>query len=233
MGVYVKRVAKSASGRPVVGYSVVVVLAASLIGGGWALAANTSKPLRGCANKRSGALRLAAHCKKSERRVSWSINGPQGPQGRQGPQGAQDVWSGWLQPAGAARHPQADGHVTTFTFTAPAAGFVDVTASFGVRVHNSATSDCHVQSQLARAPGTPSAGPGYMDSWVNANLPTQAGAGTYLQLDASVSRVLPVVAGTNSIYLNGAYDCVDALWGPVSISAVFADHNPSATLTAP
>jgi hypothetical protein len=231
-----KRVAKWAWGRPVVGYPVVAVLAASLIGGGWAVAAGTSKALRGCANKRSGALRLAAHCKKSERGVSWSIAGPQGPQGRQGPRGApgaQDVWSGWLQPAGAARHPQADGHVTTFTFTAPAAGFVDVTASFGVRVHNNGTSDCHVQSQLAGAPGTPSAGPGYMDSWVNANLPTQAGAGTYLQLDASVSRVLPVVAGTNSIYLNGAYDCVDALWGPVSISALFANSNPSATLTAP
>ncbi|MGB0093760.1 MAG: hypothetical protein WBP81_14670 [Solirubrobacteraceae bacterium] len=32
---------------------------------------------------------------------------------------------------------------------------------------------------------------------------------------------------------NGAYDCVDALWGPVSITAVFANKNPSAALTAP
>jgi len=72
-----------------------------------------------------------------------------------------------------------------------------------------------------------------MDSWINGNLPTENGAGTYLQLDASVDRVFPVVAGSNTIYLNGAYDCADALWGPVSISAVFANQNPTATLTAP
>jgi hypothetical protein len=146
----------------------------------------------------------------------------------------QYVWSAWLQPAGTARHPQADGHVTTFTFTSPAAGFVSATVHFGVRVHNTVGTDCHVQSQLASSPSTTlTPGPGYMDSWINGNLPTENGAGTYLQLDASVDRVFPVVAGTNTIYLNGAYDCADALWGPVSISAVFANQNPTATLTAP
>jgi len=73
----------------------------------------------------------------------------------------QYVWSAWLQPAGNARHPQTDGHVTTFTFTSPAAGFVSATVHFGVRVHNTAGTDCHVQSQLASSPSTTlTAGPG-------------------------------------------------------------------------
>jgi hypothetical protein len=43
------------------------------------------------------------------------------------------------------------------------------------------------------------------------------------------------------VYLNGQYtnytdsthDCTDALWGPITVSAVFANQNPSATLTTP
>jgi hypothetical protein len=137
--------------------------------------------------------------------------------------------------------------VATFSFNSPAAGVVDVTASFQVRVHNGA-SDCHVESQLATAPATigniapGSATPaGFIDQWVNQNLPTQNLAGTYLGLNASVSRVFSVVAGSNTIYLNGQFNgyggtgpnCSDAMWGPINVSAVFANQNPSSSLTVP
>jgi hypothetical protein len=131
----------------------------------------------------------------------------------------------------AAGRPQADGHVAKFTFTSPAAGFVDLTAHFGIRVH--ATADCHLQSRLAASPGAPSPGAGYMDNLINGNLPTQLGSGNLLQLDDSVSSVLPVGAGSNSFYLNGASSCADALWGPINMTALFVNSNPAATLTAP
>ena len=35
--------------------------------------------MNGCANKQTGALRLANRCKKTERKVSWAIVGPVGP----------------------------------------------------------------------------------------------------------------------------------------------------------
>jgi hypothetical protein len=137
--------------------------------------------------------------------------------------------------------------VGTFTFTAPAAGFALVTARFAVRVRNSfdsTQSDCRVESQLAAAPavlGYVSTGsPGFIDQWVNGNLPTENGGGTYLGLNMSGSRVFPVVAGSNTLYLNGQYNgygagpnCLDALWAPISFSALFADQNPAATLTTP
>jgi Collagen triple helix repeat (20 copies) len=70
------------------------ILVLLLAGGGYAIAASGSS-IRACANKRSGALRLANRCKKSERGLSWNANGPtgaagsRGPQGPQGPQGIQ------------------------------------------------------------------------------------------------------------------------------------------------
>jgi hypothetical protein len=123
-----------------------------------------------------------------------------------------------------------------------------LTAQFGVRVRNISGQDCHVQSQLASAPavlanvqpGTTNK-PGFIDSWVNGNLPTQNADGTYLELNESVSRVFPVVAGSNTVYLNGSYngyspstyDCQEVFWGPISMAAVFAEQSPAATLTAP
>lgn len=158
----------------------------------------------------------------------------------------QYVWSSFSYPGFAT--PQNDGHVAKFNFGAPVAGFALVTAQFQVRVKNNGTNDCHLESQLATAPaviGTVQPGngsAGFVDDWVNSNLPTQDTAGnTYLGLNMSVSRVFPVVAGSNTVYLNGQYNnygvgqanCSDALWGPISMSAVFANQNPNSTLTAP
>jgi hypothetical protein len=56
---------------------------------GLAIAAGSSGPvIRACANKRTGALRLAGKCRRSERSVSWNQTGAQGPRGLVGPTGA-------------------------------------------------------------------------------------------------------------------------------------------------
>jgi len=59
------------------------------------------------------------------------------------------------------------------------------------------------------------------------------GAGTFLGLDESVSDVLPVVSGSNALFLNGHSDCAAALWGPINFTALSVNHNPTATVTAP
>jgi hypothetical protein len=239
------------------GYVLLGVVIAGLAGGGWALAAGGGGVLHGCAKKHGGALRLSGSCKKSERSVSWNVQGPrglqgprggqgaQGVQGVQGPPGVQYAWSSFTYPGAA--HPATDGHVAKFTFTAPSAGFALVSTSFQVRVNITPATDCHIESQLASSaavlgvvsPGAGSAG--FVDNWVNGNLPTENGAGTYLGLNMSTSKVFAVVAGSNTIYLNGQYNgygagqanCADALWGPITVSAVFANQNPTSTLTAP
>lgn len=80
-----------------------------IAGGSYAVAAGSGSTIHACAKKSNGALRLAKQCKKTERGLSWSTQGPagpagpagppgtQGPVGAQGPQGAQGVQG----PAGA------------------------------------------------------------------------------------------------------------------------------------
>jgi hypothetical protein len=122
-----------------------------------------------------------------------------------------------------------------------------VSASFQIRIHNKAGSDCHVETQLAISPAVigdvqPGRGSaGFIDQWVNPGLDTVDGGSTYLGFNGSVSRVFPIVSGPNTVYVNGQYtnyadsthDCTDALWGPITVSAVLANQSPSATLTAP
>jgi hypothetical protein len=72
---------------------VLAVTAACLlaVGAGWAIAASTTSTatIRACASNSTGALRLAASCRRSEHRVSWNTVGPRGPRGAQGVTGAQ------------------------------------------------------------------------------------------------------------------------------------------------
>ena len=70
-----------------------VALAGALgAGGGWALGASSNAVIHACANKKTGAVRLARTCRtRTERTVVWNqrgIPGPQGPKGDTGPQGA-------------------------------------------------------------------------------------------------------------------------------------------------
>jgi hypothetical protein len=102
---------KSLLGRarvPVLALAVACLLA---VGAGWAIAASTtsSATIRACASKSTGALRLAASCKRSERRVSWNTVGPRGRRGLQGIQGAKgDTGSTGAAGAAGAQGPKGD-----------------------------------------------------------------------------------------------------------------------------
>jgi hypothetical protein len=63
-------------------------LTVAALGIGGVALANGSSTIHACANKHTGALSLASHCKSGYKAVSWNQAGPQGPQGSQGPQGA-------------------------------------------------------------------------------------------------------------------------------------------------
>lgn len=81
-----RRAFESRAGTAAVAATVALLLA----GGGYAIAA-TGGSIHACAKKSGGALRLAGKGKKSERGLSWNIQGPAGqrdPQGPRGPQGA-------------------------------------------------------------------------------------------------------------------------------------------------
>jgi hypothetical protein len=85
---------------PTMAVAFAALLAAS---GGLAVAATSSSPvIRACANKKTGALRLASKCRRNERPVSWNQTGltgaigaagatgapgKEGPQGKEGPPG--------------------------------------------------------------------------------------------------------------------------------------------------
>ena len=81
---------------PAMAVALVALVAAS---SGFAWAATASGPvIRACADKKSGALRLAAKCSRGERSVSWNKVGPKGAAGAAGAAGAQ----GAPGPAGSA-----------------------------------------------------------------------------------------------------------------------------------
>ncbi len=175
---------------------------------------------------------------------SQGTAGAAGPQGATGPQGVPGipgptaVFTGYGYPSGTPSVvPSTGGAVAHLTFTSAQAGFALVTAHFGMRVRNTHPTtlvDCRTQMQIAATAGQPDpAGPGFADEWINGNLPTEQGGGTYLQLNSSTARVLPVAAGANTVYLNGKSDCAQVLLGPLTMTATLVDSNPTATLTFP
>lgn len=228
--------------RPLSAVAIAGLLLTVGVGAGAYALASTGGTISACVNHSNGVLYRAGHCKAHDRKLTWNV---QGPRGAQGPPGVQYAWSSFTYPGGA--HPQSDGHVATFTFNAPKSGFALVAAQFQIRVHGNGTNDCHLESQLATAPAVigivqPGHGSaGFVDEWINSNLPTEIGGSTYLGQNMSVSRVFHVVAGPNKIFLNGQYNnygagqanCLDALWGPITMSAVFANSNPTSSITVP
>ncbi len=176
-----------------------------------------------------------------------SLQGPPGPQGasgsvgQTGPVGPAGVSYGWSAGVGTTSlGPKMDGHVATFSFEAPAAGFVVVSSHFDIRLKNTTGLDCTVYARIASAAstsvgcpgGATSNCPGYVEAWIAGNTPTQNGAGTYQTFAYSTARTLPVLAGANVIYLNGSTTCLATLWGPISFTATFVDNNTAATANA-
>ena len=81
-----RRVLLSLKPSPALAVALAALLAAST---GWAVAATSTSPvIRACANKKTGALRLATKCRKSERSLSWNKEGLPGHQGPTGTVGA-------------------------------------------------------------------------------------------------------------------------------------------------
>ncbi|MEY4511575.1 MAG: hypothetical protein RLZZ450_3697 [Pseudomonadota bacterium] len=158
--------------------------------------------------------------------------------------GADYAWSAFASGSDYAT-PATDGHVARFTFASPADGFVSATALFSLRVKNSfetVKGDCSYESLLATTPGflgcPPQPGgscalPGYTQGWVNGNLPTYNGAGTYLSFQGIAATLLPVVRGDNTFYLNGRSNCLDVLWGNLSVTSVFVRAVLPAAIATP
>ena len=76
--------------RNVIPYLALLVVLVVGAGGGYALAASSTKTITVCADKSTGILHLKTHgrCKSSQTRVTWNQQGPPGPQGAPGAQGA-------------------------------------------------------------------------------------------------------------------------------------------------
>jgi hypothetical protein len=66
------------------------------------------KTIKACAKKKGGSLRVANKCRRSERRVSWGVQGPQGTPGTQGQAGTPGA-PGTAGAAGAAGANGVDG----------------------------------------------------------------------------------------------------------------------------
>ena len=161
--------------------------------------------------------------------------GPQGQAGASGHDGAVAAWSASVYPRGLV--PAVSGEVAHLTFESPSDGFVVVTSNFATRIKNATTTDCRTITQIAAAPSVPAtdptgqSAPGVNDQWIPGNLPTQYNGGTYLGMSGSATRILPVVKGTNNVYLNGKTTCTVALWGPITITAMLVQKNPISTIT--
>jgi hypothetical protein len=113
---------------PAMAVALVALIAATA---GLALASSSGGPvIRACANKKTGALRLARKCRHRERSVSWNRTGPagrlgaagaagpQGLQGLQGPVGPSVVSTSSL--SGTPSDPPTAGY-TNFAFAVPPA----------------------------------------------------------------------------------------------------------------
>jgi hypothetical protein len=127
--------------RPAMAIALAALLAAC---SGLAVAASSSSPvIRACANKKTGALRLAGKCRHSERFVSWNQTGVQGPRGLLGATGT----AGAAGAAGGAGQtgPQGPGATqisssvigprTTFPIATLGPWTVNMSCLFGVSVN--------------------------------------------------------------------------------------------------
>jgi len=211
---------------PTMAVAVAAVLVASA---GLAVAAtSTSVPvIRACANRRTGALRLAGRCHRNERSVSWNQTGPQGPGGPTGAGGAtgqqgnpgptSDVLPsgkterGWFLADTLAAAGEYLGTSITFNLqlpSSPAVAYVDIAGA--------ATADC---------PGSvrnPKAAPGKLCLYLNYRSNVElAGSYTY-GIDA-----------INSAEEDNHADPFGAQIYGKATAALRADYNGTYAVTAP
>jgi hypothetical protein len=120
-----------------------LALAVFLLIGGAAFAAThgTSRTIRACYAKKGGKLRIASHCKRSERSLAWNQAGPpgktgsagvagakgaDGARGAEGPQGPSDTYA-----AGTAFETLSGSYLQAGVLSLPAGSYlVNATATF-------------------------------------------------------------------------------------------------------
>jgi hypothetical protein len=128
---------------PVIAAAVTALIA----GGTYALAAGGT--IHSCADKSNGALRLARKCKKSERSVTWNVQGPQGIQGRKGdtgPIGPSNAYSSFKNPTVSVT---SSSLTTVARLSIPAAGNYVINAK--VVLHDDVNTPVDIQCQLVVA----------------------------------------------------------------------------------
>jgi hypothetical protein len=77
---------------PKIAQLVAAALAGALLaGGGYALAASSTKTIHACANKTTHVLTLQKRCARNATSVTWNQRGPQGKTGPSGPAGQEPV----------------------------------------------------------------------------------------------------------------------------------------------
>jgi hypothetical protein len=142
----------------------VAIVALVLAAGGITYAATSSESvIRACANKRTGALRIANRCKRNERRVTWGVVGPQGRQGARGFIGSRG-FSGAQGAPGATGKEGKEGQqgpagpgATTFSTTAfPSTTVTLATLGNGISVRGICPPSGNVQLQIATTSGSSS-----------------------------------------------------------------------------
>lgn len=127
------------SGCRIATYLVVAAVGALVGAGGLAFAASSGGVIRACANKKSGALRVASTCKrKQERAVSWNVRGPAGPAGPAGVAGVAGA-TGATGATGAPGAPGAAGTPATKLFATVMSGGTIDASSPGVQADHLAT----------------------------------------------------------------------------------------------
>ena len=201
--------------RSLLGYMAVAAIATAVAGGGIAIAATSGSTVKACANKKSGALRLASKCQKSEKKVTWNTRGPQGDQGEQGTAGATGA-AGPSDSYVASSSGQSAISTTTFktlSVTVPAGSYI-VTAS-GDLLNGDGSHPAGMQVILYRDAKLTA---NYLDDiWVTA--PTDAGGSIGPgAASATVQGSLTVTASTAiSVEFSGYSSTSETVQDPILI----------------
>jgi hypothetical protein len=108
---------------------IAALLVAVAVGDGWAVAASGGSKIHACSAKKTGALRIAKKCKRSERTVTWNTQGRRGARGRTGPRGHTGPTAAFLTTDGGP--PPDSASITVFSsgVTMPTAGKLFITAT--------------------------------------------------------------------------------------------------------
>jgi hypothetical protein len=159
---------------------------------------------------------------------------------------AQMHWDGYLNRGQGLNTTTPSNTIAHVTFTPPVTGNIVVRAHFSTAIRNNfdnATSgDCNVVSQLSTGMTAPPTNPasgalGISQIFVAANLPTQAGGGSYQWFPQTAEGTFAATAGTAlTVYLNGVQSgagCQGVVYFSLDFSADFSTKSATMTVATP